>query len=159
MKISGYGVRDHIRLLAPLFGLIAAVWALRLVLDAAGAPSHLVRAFSVTVAGAIAVLLAAVLIHTRHFGGYPSVALASLLLVAWEQFLIVVAIAFSALTHTQNVYAAPEYSPPAGPWAHILGHLTFGLATGMLFGTVMGSILLWTLRRLVPVASSRLRRR
>ncbi len=36
MKISGYGLRDYIRLLGPLFGLIAAVWALRLVLDPTG---------------------------------------------------------------------------------------------------------------------------
>jgi hypothetical protein len=47
------GLRDHVRLLAPLFALIAAVWALRLVLDASGAPKGLVRLSSVTVAGAV----------------------------------------------------------------------------------------------------------
>ena len=43
MKISGHGLRDHFRLLMPSFGLITAVFVLRLVLHAAGAPSGLVR--------------------------------------------------------------------------------------------------------------------
>src|SRR5437773_9693050 len=41
-------LRDHFRSLAPLFALIAAVWALRLVLDAAGAPHAIVRLSTVT---------------------------------------------------------------------------------------------------------------
>jgi hypothetical protein len=160
MKIGGYGLRDHLRLLAPLFALIAAVWALRLVLHAAGAPFGLVRICSVTVAGAVSILLAALLIHTRRFGSYPNAVLASFLLVCWEQLLIVAAIAFSAFSHVQNVFAAPEYSQrfehggALTPAQHIAGHLTFGLGIGTLFGAAMSCLLLWMLRRLVPMGSS-----
>jgi len=153
MKISGHDLRDHLRLLMPSFGLITAVFALRLVLHASGAPSSLVRACSVTVAGAVAILVAVLFIHTRRFGSYPNVVVATLFLVTWEQLLLSGAIAFYAFTGISNVYSAPEYSPGrfADPWHHIAGHLIFGLGFGELLGAGMGCLLLWTLRRLVPV--------
>jgi hypothetical protein len=138
----------------PSFGLITAVFVLRLVLHAAGAPFGLVRACSVTVAGAVAVLVAVLLIHTRRFGSYPNVVVATLLLVGWEQLLISGAIAFYAFTGISNVYSVPEYSPPGrfvDPWHHIAGHLIFMLAFGELLGAGMGCLLLWMLRRLVPM--------
>src|SRR6266850_6822101 len=98
MNFCGRGVRDHIRLLAPLFGLITLVWALRWALDAAGVSPSVVRVFSVTAATSLAVLTAVWLIHTRGFGSYPNVMIASLLLVVFEQALIIGAIAFSVIT-------------------------------------------------------------
>ncbi len=156
MKICGHGLRDHLRLLAPSFGLIAAVFILRLVLDAAGAPSGLVRVCSVTVAGAVAILVAVLLIHNRRFGDYPNVVVAALLLVGWQQLLISGAIAFFAFTGIQNIYSAPEYSGGVvDPWRHIAGHLTFVLGFGELVGAAMGCLLLWMLRRLVPVEQAK----
>ena len=131
------GLRDQVRLLVPLFVLIAAVWALRLVLDASGAPSGIVRLSSVTVAGAVSVLLAVVLMHFRRLGRYSNAIVATILLVFWAQLLIVLTIAFAAVTGVQNVFAAPQYSPPhgSGPLPHIAGHLTFGLGFGILVGS------------------------
>jgi hypothetical protein len=151
MKISGYGLRDHLRLLAPLFGLIAAVWVLRMVLYAAGAPHFVMRWCSVTVAGAACVMLAVFLIHLRRFGGYPNVVLAAFLLVCCQHLLIIAAIAVAIFTGTHNVYMAREFSGRLSPAAHILGHLTFGLGFGTLFGSAMGCLLLWLLRKLVPL--------
>ena len=110
---------------------------------------------SVTVAGAVSVLLAVVLMHFRRLGRYSNVIVATILLVFWTQLLIVLAIAFAAVTGVQNVFAATEYSPPHGSGAlpHIAGHLTFGLGFGVLVGSVMACLTLWTLRRLVPVES------
>jgi hypothetical protein len=157
MKISGHGLREHLRLLIPSLGLITAVFVLRLVLHAAGAPSGLVRACSVTVAGAVAVLVAVLFIHTRRFGSYPNVVVATLFLVGWEQLLLSGAIAFYAFTGVSNVYSVPEYSSGrfADPWHHIAGHLIFGLGFGELLGAAMGCLLLWMLRRLVPVEQAR----
>lgn len=152
MKIGSHGLREHFRFLMPLFGLIAAVWLLRLVLDKAGTPPSIVRMVSVTVAGSASILLAVLLIHFKAFGSYGSVVLAAFLLELWSQLLICSAIAFSALTNTVNIYSAPEYSPRSGPLAHIFGHITFGLGLGTLFGAGMGCLLLWLLRRIVPTA-------
>ena|SRR5215813_3400561 len=154
MNICGLGLRDHIRLLTPLFGLITIVWALRWGLDAAGASHGMVRMFSVTVATSLAILIAVWMIHTRGFGSYPNVVVASLLLVVWQQFIIIVAIVFSVITRIENVFTEPEFSLPTGEdphhLGHIIGHLTFGIGAGVLFGTATGSLMLWLLRTLVP---------
>jgi len=155
MKIGGHGLRDHLRLLAPVFGFIAAVWALRIILDAAGAPVGVVRLFSVTVAGAASVLMAALLIHARRFGGYSNLVFAALLLECCGQSLISAAIAFSALTGIQTVFARPEYSLAMGPAKHILAHMTFGLGTGTLMGAAVGCLFLWMLRKFVPGGATR----
>jgi len=155
MKIGGHGLREHVRLLMPLFGLITAVWLLRLIMDKAGTPPAIVRVASVTVAGAASILLAVLLIHFKAFGSYGNVVVAAFLLEFCSQFLICSAIAFSALTNTMNVYSLPEYSPRAGPLAHIFGHITFGLGMGTLFGAAMGCLLLWLLRHIVPAAGGK----
>jgi hypothetical protein len=139
--------------LAPLFGFITLVWALRWGLDAAGASHGLVRLFSVTAATSLAILVAVWLIHTRKFGSYPNVVVASLLLVVFEQVLLVLAIVFSVLTGIENVFTEPEFSiATADPYhlRHILGHMTFGIGAGMLFGAATGCLMMWLLRTLVP---------
>ena len=152
MNFCGRGLRDHIRLLMPLFGFITLVWALRWVLDVAGVPHGVVRVFSVTGATSLAILVAVWLIHSRGFGSYPNVVVASLLLVVFEQLLIVGAIAFSVVSKIQNVFTKPEYSMPDDPYhvKHILGQLTFGIGAGMLLGTATGCLMLWLLRTMVP---------
>src|SRR5438046_3092397 len=128
MRISGRPLGEYIRLLAPLFGLIAAVWALRLITSALGAPPGLVRVFSVTVVSSVCILLAVLLIHIRRFGGYSSVVTAVFLLVCWEQLLIIAAIGFAFFTNTGNIFTAPEYAAHTISLpAHIVGHVTFGI--------------------------------
>lgn len=149
MNINGHGLRDHIRLAAPLFGVIAAVWALREISEAANAPHLVVHILSITVAVPICVIMAVLLIHVRRFGGYANVVLTSLLLVAWGQLLISAAIAFSAFSGVETVYAEREYSfRNMSPMKHIVGHITFGVGLGTLFAAAMGCLLLWMLRRL-----------
>lgn len=153
MNIGRQGFKDHVRLLAPLFGLIAAVWVLRMVLDFAGAPHMVIHwGASVTLTTAISLLVAVLLVHFKRFGGYANVVFSVFLLILWENFLIDLAITFSAFTGLQTIYSAPEYGGRFGPVGHILGHLTFGLGFGTLFGAAMDCLLLWVLRRLVPVA-------
>jgi hypothetical protein len=150
MRIDGHGLGDHLRLLSPLFGLIAAVWALRLILDLAGTPAIIVRMVSVGVAGAVSVLVAAFLIHFKRFGSYASVLAAAFLLICGEQLLIVLAIAFAALTGTANIYSATEYAHGLSPVRHMASHLIFGVTIGWIFAGAMGCLVFWMLRRLVP---------
>jgi hypothetical protein len=151
MKIGGHGLRDHLRLLAPLFGLIAAVWVLRMVMAMAGTDLGIVRYVSVTVAAAASGLIAVWLIHFRRFGGYPNVVLATFLLMVWEEGLIVAAIAFASLTATSNIYTAAEYAHGMSHVKHITLHLTLGVGFGTLFGSAMGCALLWLLRKVIPI--------
>ncbi len=152
MRVSGRTFSEHIQLLTPLFGVIGAVWGLRLVLAAVGAPKWLFEIFSVGVFVPICVILAALLIHVKRFGGYASVVLSSVLLVLWGQLLIVGAIVVSVLVEVQNVYTAPEFSIPgdSGHVRHILGHLTFGVGLESLIGSLVGCLILFMLRRAKP---------
>jgi hypothetical protein len=152
MNIGRQGFKDHLRLLAPLFGLIAAVWVLRMVVAFAGAPHMVIHWTSVTFTTAIALLAAVLLIHFKRFGSYANVVFSVFLLILWGQLLIVLAIAFSALTGFQTIYSAPQYGGRFGPVRHIMGQLTFSLGFETLFGAAMDCLLLWILRRLVPVA-------
>lgn len=152
MNICGRGLGDHIRLLAPLLGFIAVVWALRWALDAAGAPRGLVRTFSVTGAVPLAILIAVWLIYMRGFGSYPNVLVAAFLLVFTGQMLIIFGVLFSVVTGIENVFTHPDVSVPDDPnhVKHILGQLTFGIGAGTLFGAATGCLMLWLLRMLVP---------
>lgn len=155
MRIGEHRFRDHLRLLSPLFGLIAAVWALRWIADIASAPPPLVRSMSVSVAGAVSVLVAVILIHFKRFGGYASVVVSAFLLVLWEEALIVLAIVFMRVTGIENIYTIPEFGFGETPLQHIAGHLTYGLGFEGITAAAMGCALLWVLRRLVPPAPLR----
>ena len=140
----------------PLFGFIAAVWALRLVLDAAGASHKIISAFSVTVASAVAIVLAVLLIHFRRFGSFSNVVTAVILLVVWSQLLVILAIVFSVAIGRENIFTAPEFSVPGDDphhIKHILGHLTFGIGVESLFGAAVGCLLLLLLRMMLPLRS------
>ncbi|MBI4164291.1 MAG: hypothetical protein HY508_00995 [Acidobacteria bacterium] len=150
MKIGEHGLRDHLRLLAPLFGLIGAVWALRWIADIASAPPGLVRGLSVSVAGAVSVLVAVILIHFKRFGGYASVVVSAFLLVVWEEMLIALAIVVRMATGVENIYTIPEFGFGETPLQHIAGHFTYGLGFEGITAAAMGCALLWVLRRLVP---------
>jgi hypothetical protein len=153
MNIGGHGLMDHLRLVAPLLGLIAAVWALRMVLDFAGAPRGVVRLSSVTLACTASLVVAVLLIHFKRFGGYANVAAVVFLLALWEQVLVVLTLAFSMLTGIQTVYSAPEFQGHMTPGQHLMAHLTFALGIRTLFGIAMDFLLFWLLRKLAPVAS------
>jgi len=159
MKVNTHGIRDHLHFLSPLLGILTVFWAVRLGLSACGSPRWCSRVVSVTVATAGCVLLAAVLVHFKRFGGYANVVVSSLLLNLWAQLLIVGAIVFAVLTRTQNVYTDPEFSlpefaryqPDPNHMRHIYGQLTFGVGLGTLSGAAVGCLMLWLLRLLLPM--------
>lgn len=153
MRIGEHRLREHIRLLAPLFALIAGVWVLRMILAAADSPSWIIRVTSVTTATSVALLLAVLLLHARRFGGYASVVVTALLLNLWAELLICGAIVFTIVTGIQTIYTAPEFSIPGAESAHlrhVYGHLTYGIGTGTLLGAAFGCLLLLLLRALLP---------
>jgi hypothetical protein len=150
MIVHGRTFRDHLRMLWPIFGFIAAVWALRMVLGCEGVPRLVLHWVSVTLATSVAVLLAVLLIHAQRFGSYANVVLSVFLLAVWGQLLISGAIAFAALTGTHNIYSAPEYSPHGTPLQHILGQLTFGIGFVTLSGSAVGCALYFLVSRIMP---------
>jgi hypothetical protein len=152
MRIDGHSLRDYLHLLAPLGALMAAVWALRIVVYAAGARGDVLHIISVTLAGRLSILLAVIMIHRRRFGGYTSVITSVFLLTCWEQFIISAAILFTVLTGMTNVYSASRFTFGESPLAHLVGHLTIGIGSGTLLGAAMGCLLLLIVRKLMSPA-------
>ncbi len=150
MKSVHHGLRDHIRLLLPIFGLVAGVWLLRWIMDAAGTPFFLTRLVSVTVASGVSVLLAVLLIYSRRFGSYPSVVVASFFINLWAEGLISAAILLTMVTGKANIYSIPMYSGMEGHFEHLRAHLTLGIAFGTIEDSMVGCLLLWLLRTLIP---------
>ena len=160
MRVGGHRMREHVRLLLPLFAFLALVWLLRLLLAAFGVSLAVTRIFSVTAASAVAVFLAVLLIHFHGFGGYTNVVTTSLLLNAWSQILIVIAILFAVATGTENVYTLPEFSVMGDDpmhLRHIFGHLTFMFGLGTLLGAGMSCLMLWFLRLMVPMRGEKVK--
>ncbi len=149
MIVRGHSFREHVRLLAPLFAFITAVWVLRMVLGSAGAPRWILHWVSVTLATVVAIFLAVLLIYARRFGSYANVVLSVFLLAVWEELLVSAAVAFATLTGTHNIYSAPAFSPPSTPLHHILGHLTFGIGFVTLFGSAVGCALFFLVSRIM----------
>jgi hypothetical protein len=153
MKVGGHRMREHARLLAPLFGLIFAIWLLRLVVGSMDASPRILTVLSVTGATSLSMLLAAALIHFRQFGSYPNVVVSSFLLALFAQALIIGAVVVAVITGTENIFTAPQFSVPNDPHhiKHIVGQLTFGIGSGTLLGSATGCLILFLLRILVPV--------
>lgn len=154
MKIGGHPLRQHLRILAPLFALLTGVWALRWVIGCVNTPRWILQVVSMTVFSPAAVLLAVLMLHVRRFGGYASVVVCSLLLNAFTEAIIVLAILFSTLTGIPNIYTFPMYSPnelDPNHLRHIHGHLTWGIGLSTLAGAAVGSLLLFLLRKLAPM--------
>jgi len=146
-------MREHTRMLAPLFGLIFAIWLLRLVVGSMDASPRILAVLSVTAATSLSMLLAAALIHFRQFGSYPNVVVSSFLIALFSQLLIIGAVVFAVITGTENIFTAARFSVPDDPHhiKHIVGQLTFGVGSGILLGSATGCLILFLLRILVPV--------
>ncbi|HUV14303.1 MAG TPA: hypothetical protein VMY18_11725, partial [Acidobacteriota bacterium] len=152
MRFSGKTMKEHIQLLTPLFGIIAAVWALRFFLGQVGAPGWLIQPFSVTLIVPVSIILMTLLIRVKRFGGYPSVIVGAFFLVVWSQLLIVAAILLSVFGGVDNIFTAPQFSPENDPnhMNHIIGHLTSGVASLTILSSLMGCVLFYMLRRTHP---------
>jgi hypothetical protein len=129
------------------------VWIVRILLGVVNALLWFSKLISVSAAAVIALLVAILWIHTRNFGSYPNVVIASFLINGWTHLLIILAILFAVVTNTDNIFTRPEFSikeDDAYHVRHIVGHLTFGIGANTLFGAGMGCLLLWLLRSVVP---------
>ena len=147
MKWSGRSLGEHVRLLIPVLGFVTGVWALQLILLSLGAPLWLIRPVSIVLATAISVLLVALLVHRKRFGGYSNVVAAIFLLMVWVQVLISLRILVVLLLGLEIPNRPPRHPPEL---SHVMVHLTVGLGFTTVLGSAMGCLLLFLFRKLVP---------
>jgi len=146
--VFGKTFGDYVRFAAGMLALVTIVAVLRFGLFQAGASVAHVKWLSVTVASFFGVFYLGVTTHTRGFGSYRQL-LALLLLQQWvSQMIVITAIVLSALTGETNIYTRPEFGGGgANPWAHVAGHVVFGVVIATIVFWGFGSLVLWVTKR------------
>jgi hypothetical protein len=73
------------------------------------------------------------------------------------QAIVIAGIIIAIYTHKDNVFSAPEYSGGSDgkTWFHVLAHLILGLIIGPLIVWLIGCVLLFIVKKVVPEGATR----
>lgn len=150
--IFGKRLSQYINFALIFLGLILVVGVARLALSLAGVPNASTKWISMSTFVWIGVLVSAVRVHTTAFGSYKQL-LPVVALMNWvAQAVAIVAIVIAIFTATDNIYSAPEYAfgEDGKTWLHAGSHLLIGSTIGTLVYWLLGCLVLFVTKRLVP---------
>ena len=146
----GKPVREYLALQKWWLVALAVVGLLRIALSLGGLPDSTVRWASTNVVGFAAAVYYGVAGYRR---GYLY---KQLLPLTFFHAVVFHALAVTGILLTiagfPNIYAAPEYSGPAGTsqWLHIGAHLTLGMVAAPLVGWAFASLSMLVTRAVAP---------
>jgi hypothetical protein len=143
-------VSEYFRFQKPILILIVVVGFLRLALSLAGVPNSSVKWISLTAVAVIGVIYCAIKVPRTGFGTYRHLFPLYLVQASIANFIIAGGIVLAIVTGTDNIYSAHEYSPTGGvaPWLHALGHVFDGIFIGPVFGWLIGSAIMFVVKKL-----------
>ena len=148
----GKTISEYIAFQKYILLLILVVGLGRLFLSLAGVPDSTTKWLSISVVSLIGILYYAVRVHTTGFGSYKQLLPLMFIQSVVAQGIIVAGIIIAILTQKDNVFSAPEYSGggEGKTWLHVLAHLVAGLIIVPLAGWLIGSIILFIVKRVAP---------
>jgi hypothetical protein len=147
MKIIGKSISEYFAFQRVIISLILIVGFVRLGLSLAGFPTSTVKWISLTALALVGIVYCAIEVPRTGFGGYKHLLPLYLMQAGVANLIIAGGIALSAVTGTQNIYSAPEYSGVTNPWLHALGHLINGFIVGPLLGFIIGAPIMFVARK------------
>ena len=152
MKIFGKPIAEYFAFQKAIVILIVVVGLARLALSLAGFPLSTVKWISLTGMAVIGIVYCAVQVPRTGFGGYKHLLPLIFIQALTGNLIIAGGIALAAITGRDNIYSVPEYSGPlaGNPWFHAAGHLLDGLIVGPLLGWLIGSAIMFIVKRLIP---------
>jgi hypothetical protein len=152
MKIFGKTPSEYLRFGAPILALVVLVAFARLALSLAGVPNSAVRWLSVTGVLFLGAAYFGARAQATGFGGYRHLLPLVFIQSALGNLIIIAAIVVAIVTGHDNIYTLPEYSGggEGKTWAHVLGHLVFGLVMGPLVTWVLACGAYLVTRKLAP---------
>lgn len=109
----GKPLSDYLAFQKPILILIAAVWALRLVLSMAGVPVSGAQFVSVTGVLILGALYYGWAVGRKAFGSFKQLYGLNLVQGVFSQTLVALAIVLAIVTGQDNLYTIPEFYPPA----------------------------------------------
>src|SRR5262245_60947911 len=148
MTILGKTPSEYFAFQKVIMILIIAVGLGRLGLSLAGFPVSTVRWLSLTALALVGIVYCGVMVPRTGFGGYKHLLPLFVMQAGTANLIIAGAIALAAITGTDNIYSAPEYSGLVSPWFHALGHVADGLIIGPLIGWLIGSAIMFVVYKL-----------
>src|SRR5262245_48545321 len=150
MTLMNKPVSEYFRFQTPILILILVVGFTRLALSLAGVPNPTVKWFSLTGVAVIGIVYCAIKVPRTGFGTYRHLFPLYFVQASIANFIIAGGIAIAIVTGTSNIFTAHEYSPTGGvaPWLHALGHIFDGIFIGPILGFVIGSAIMFVVKRL-----------
>lgn len=153
----GKSFSEYVRFEKAVLWIIAIVGLGRLALSLGGVPNSTAKWVSITVVTLLGGLYISVKVHTSGFGSYKQ-----LLPLVWIQtvlahLLVAGAVVLSIVTHKDNIFSAPEYSPTADgkTWTHVIAHLIAGFVVAPLVFWLIGSLVLWITKKVAAQDTGR----
>ena len=165
----GKSLSEYVAFQKPILILIAAVWALRLVLSMAGVPVSGAQFVSVTGVLVLGALYYGWAVGQKGFGSFKQLYGLNLVQGLFSQTLVALAIVLANVTGQDNIYSIPEFYPPAQGigvlglplppdgknLGHAIEHIVVAGAIGFpIIGWLLGSLVLLATRRSARPASA-----
>lgn len=165
----GKSLSEYVAFQKPILILIAAVWALRLVLSMAGVPVSGGRFVSVTGVLVLGALYYGWAVGRKGFGSFKQLYGLNLVQGVFSQTLVALAIVLAIVIGQDNIYTIPQFYPPAQGidvlglplppdgknFGHALEHIVVAGAIGFpIIGWLLGSLVLLATRKSARPASA-----
>ena len=165
----GKSLSEYVAFQKPILILIAAVWALRLVLSMAGVPVSGAQFVSVTGVLVLGALYYGWAVGQKGFGSFKQLYGLNLVQGVFSQTLVALAIMLAIVMGRDNIYSIPEFYPPAQGisvlglplppdgknFGHAIEHIVVAGAIGFpIIGWLLGSLVLLATRKAARPASA-----
>jgi hypothetical protein len=152
MKIFGKTLSEYVRFERTYLVVILVVGLIRLTASLIGLPNSTAKFFSLTVLFLAGMIYYGVRVHTSGFGSYPQLLPVLALPVILGNLVIIAGISIAILTHRDNIFSAPEFSPgkvDGKTWAHAASHAVVMLILPIMLW-VVGSLVMFVSKKLTP---------
>jgi hypothetical protein len=168
----GKSLSEYVAFQKPILILIAAVWALRLLLSMAGVPVSGAQFVSVTGVLVLGALYYGWAVGRKGFGSFKQLYGLNLVQGVFSQTLVALAIVLAIVIGRDNLYTIPEFYPPAQGigvlglplppdgknFGHAIEHIVVAGAIGFpIIGWLLGSLVLLATRSWPRPAAARAR--
>ena len=163
----GKSLSEYVAFQKPILILIAAVWALRLVLSMAGVPVSGAQFVSVTGVLVLGALYYGWAVGQKGFGSFKQLYGLNLIQGLFSQTLVALAIVLAIVIGQDNIYTIPEFYPPSQGndpmglppdgknFGHAIEHIVVAGAIGFpIIGWLLGSLVLLATRKFARSASA-----
>ena len=156
MTIFGKPLSEYVAFAKVFLVLIVIVGVARLGLSLAGVENATVKWLSISIVTLLGLVYYSIRVHTSGFGSYKQLLALIVIQSVVAQAIIIAGIVIAIFTGQDNIFSAPEYSGGGDgkTWLHAGAHLVFGVIFGSLIAWLIGSLILFVTKKVVPRAAA-----